>query len=144
MKKLTGINRNDNIQDITIAEKSFQENDQKKPTIRPKIKPKFQETLNKLKFFFDFSTLSIFCHLLNKLRQFGQKNPIVNPNETLQKIKNPGSGKIIWAPVKIGVATEEKIRAVLIPKNFLVTICPIIGEIMYVSAPAEEINPKVL
>jgi hypothetical protein len=88
--------------------------------------------------------LLVLCHLLNKLRQFGQKNPIVNPDETLQIIKNQGSGKIICAPVKSGVATEENIRAVRIPKYFLVTICPIMGAIMYVSAPADEINPKVL
>ena len=52
----------------------------------------FQLMLNKVKCFFDFSILLTFCHLLNRLRQFGQNNPIANPDKMRHKIKNHASG----------------------------------------------------
>lgn len=91
------------------------------------MKPKFHEKLKNAKFFLDFSMLLTFCHLLNKLRQLGQNNPMFNPARIRIIIKNHASGYNIWTPVRIGVRTEFNIKALRIPKYFVVINCPAIG-----------------
>ena len=90
------------------------------------MNPKFQEKLKFLKFLFDRSISLLFCHLLNKLRKFGQTNPKLNPKNTRHMNKYHGSKKIICAPVKSGVMSDDNMIALRTP-IFEVITCPIIG-----------------